>query len=493
MQFTKDLYQHSLALLTDLYQLTMAYGYYKNHKAEQRGLFHLYFRKNPFQGGFTIASGLENVIDFINNFKYTNDDLKYLSSLRDKKDNPMFPDDFLRYISGLKFDCQVDAVEEGAIVFPQEPLIRVEGPMIQCQLLETPLLNLVNFQTLITTKAARMWLAAEGDPILEFGLRRAQGVDGGVSASRAAYIGGCSSTSNVLAGKLYDIPVSGTHAHSWIMSYDNELESFQAYGKSYPDNSIFLVDTYDSIKGVRNAIEAAKKLREQGSEMAGIRLDSGDLAYLSKQTRKMLDENGFHNAKIVASNDLDEHLIKSLKIQGAKIDLWGIGTKLATGYDQPALGGVYKLSAIQDENGKWEQKIKLSEQVAKINNPGKLQVKRFFNNGELQADMIFNEWDHENQNFTIIDPMDPTRRKKLNLNQFEARDLLVPIYREGQQVYQNPDINTIKTKVQEGLAQLHDGIKRFVNPHVYPVGLEEKLYNLKMELVMNLRESVKNS
>lgn len=323
MKITKDLYQGSLALLADFYQLTMAYAYWKSGKAEQEAVFNLFFRKHPFQSGFTIAAGLEYVIDFCNNFTFNEDDLSYLGNMKNSDGSPVFVSDFLEYLKEMKFSCDIDAVEEGTVVFPHTPMIRVKGPLIQCQLLETALLNIINFQTLIATKAARVVLAAKGDSVLEFGLRRAQGIDGALAASRASYIGGCSATSNVMAGKLFGIPVSGTHAHSWIMSFDTELEAFKAYADAFPEKCIFLVDTYDTVNGIRNAIEVGKILREKGKEMLGIRIDSGDLAYFSNIAREMLDEAGFPEAKVVASNDLDEHIITSLKIQEASISVWG--------------------------------------------------------------------------------------------------------------------------------------------------------------------------
>ncbi|MBI4845644.1 MAG: nicotinate phosphoribosyltransferase, partial [Candidatus Omnitrophica bacterium] len=338
-------YNQSLGLLTDFYQLTMAYSYWKTGVSEKEAVFHMFFRNNPFKSGFTIACGLEYVIDYLENFYIDETDVAYLQSLRGNDDKPIFERKFLDYLFNLEINCDIDAIPEGTVVFPMEPLIRVHGPILQCQMLETALLNIINFQTLIATKAARMCIATDGDPILEFGLRRAQGIDGSLAASRAAYIGGCAATSNVLAGKLFDIPVKGTHAHSWVMSFDDELESFKAYAKAMPNNCVFLVDTYDTLEGVRKAVEVGIWLRQNGHDMMGIRLDSGDLAYLSIEARKILDQSGFVNTKIVASNDLDENIITSLKEQNAQINVWGVGTKLITAYDQPALGGVYKLSA----------------------------------------------------------------------------------------------------------------------------------------------------
>jgi len=487
MQITKDLYGGvSMALLTDLYQLTMAYGYWKAGRHNDQAVFHLFFRKNPFSSGYTIACGLEYAIDYLKNLSFTQQDVDYLAGLNGNDGKALFEKGFLDYLKELRFTCDIDAVPEGTVVFPQQPLVRVTGSLIEAQLIETPLLNMINFQSLIATKASRMYLAAEGKNVLEFGLRRAQGIDGSLAASRAAYIGGCDATSNVLAGRLFDIPVKGTHAHSWVMSFDDELEAFNAYAEAMPNNCIFLVDTYDTTEGVKKAIEAGKILRKKGYEMLGIRLDSGDLAYLSIKARKLLDDAGFENAQIVASNDLDEHIISSLKAQDAKIDVWGIGTKLVTSYDQPALGGVYKLAALKDENGNWKYKIKLSEQAIKISNPGILQTRRFFENGLAVADMIFDQENFDSQSMIIIDPLDGTRQKKIG-DTTSFRDLLVPIFRKGKLIYQMPNIKETKKFVISELDTLHRSIKRFTNPHQYPVGLDKKLYDLKTELILNLR------
>lgn len=486
MKLTQNLYNTSLSLLTDLYQLTMAYGYWKAGMGEQEAVFHLFFRKHPFKGGFTIACGLEYAIDYLENFNLNDDDIEYLSGLKGNDGKELFEMDFLEYLREMTFTCDVQAIPEGTVVFPNEPLIRIQGPIIQCQLLETPLLNMVNFQTLIATKSARMALATQGEPVLEFGLRRAQGIDGGLAASRAAYVGGCDATSNVLAGKLFDIPVKGTHAHSWVMSFNTEMEAFETYAAHLPNNCVFLVDTYDTLEGVKHAIEVGQKLRERGFEMVGIRLDSGDLAYLSMEARKLLDKAGFEKANIVASNDLDENVIASLKQQGATISVWGIGTKLATAYDQPALGGVYKIAALKNKEGKWDYKVKLSEQVVKVSNPGILQVRRFFDENENRGDMIFNE-EFGASSSTIVDPMDITRRKKFKSDvQFE--DLLVPIFEKGKRVYDLPSIHQIRERREKQLTRFHSGIKRFVNPHSYPVGLEKELNDYKLDLILELRE-----
>ncbi|HAS42293.1 MAG TPA: nicotinate phosphoribosyltransferase [Microscillaceae bacterium] len=487
MKLTKDLYQTSLSLLTDLYQLTMAYGYWKSGRSEDEAVFHLFFRRHPFKGGFTIACGLEYVIDFLDNFRFSEEDITYLSSIEGNNGKPLFEQGFLDYLADMKFSCSVEAVPEGTVVFPQEPLIRVRGPIAQCQLLETPLLNIVNYQTLVATKAARMNLATNGESVLEFGLRRAQGIDGGLAASRAAYIGGCGATSNVLAGRLFGIPVKGTHAHSWVMSFDTELDAFETYAEVMPNNCVFLVDTYDTIEGVKKAVEVGKKLRENGHEMMGIRLDSGDLAYLSIEARKVLDEGGFPNATIVASNDLDENIITSLKQQGAKINVWGIGTKLVTAYDQPALGGVYKIAALRNADGGWNYKVKLSEQVVKVSNPGILQVRRYQKDGEYMADMIYNEVDGVPESPSIIDPMDATRQRDIASNT-TYKDLLQPLFDQGNLVYQIPSIDEVKAHAVEELKLFHSGVKRFMNPHSYPVGLEKNLSDYKYDLIRKLRK-----
>ena len=477
-----------MTLLTDLYQLTMAYSYWKSGKAEQQAVFNLFFRKNPFKGGFTIACGLEYVVDFLNNFKFSDDDLNYLSSVKNREGNAMFESKFLDYLRGMTFTCDVDAMGEGTVVFPHEPMIRVKGPVIQAQLIETPLLNIINFQSLIATKAARVNLAAKGDPVIEFGLRRAHGIDGALSASRAAYIGGCSLTSNVLAGKLFGIPVGGTHAHSWVMSFDSEVEAFKAYARAMPDNCIFLVDTYDTLKGVENAIEVGKSLRDHNKKLTGIRIDSGDLAYFSIKAREMLDKSGFEDTVIVASNDLDEHIISSLKTgQNAAINVWGVGTKLITAYDQPALGAVYKMSAIENRQGKWDYKLKLSEQAVKVNNPGIQQVRRYYNDDKALADMIYDMHHLPGKKIRIIDQMDATRRKKLDTQSLTFKDLLEPVFRTGKLVYELPGIEEIRQALGNELSLFHAGVKRFVNPHSFPVGLEESLYNLKTNLILKLR------
>jgi nicotinate phosphoribosyltransferase len=483
---TFNLPPDSLALLTDLYELTMAYGYWKSGTAEQEAVFYLSFRTAPFEGGFTIACGLAAAIEYLRRFQFSDSDLDYLGGITGRDGKPLFEPRFLKYLKELRLVCDVDAIPEGTVVFPHEPLIRVQGPILQAQILETALLNFFNFQSLIATKAARICLAARGDPVMEFGLRRAQGIDGALTASRSAYIGGCSSTSNLQAGKVYGIPVSGTHAHSWVMSFDSELEAFTEYAKALPNNAVFLVDTYNSLEGVRHAIEVGRQLRAHGHDLAGIRLDSGDLAFLSIQARKILDEAGFTSTVIIGSNDLDEYLITSLKQQGAAIGCWGVGTRLVTAYDNPALGGVYKLSAIRGPDGAWQYKVKLSEQATKITDPGILQVRRFHSDSEFVGDAIYDTSRPTPASFVIVDPLDPTRRKHI-APETPGDDLLVPIFREGKLVYRLPHLEETRGLVQQQLTMLHPGIKRFTNPHQYPAGLELGLQEFKTSLVLIAR------
>lgn len=481
-----QLYDTSMSLLTDLYQLTMAYGYWKAGKAEQEAVFNLYFRKHPFQGGFTVAAGLSSVIEYLQEYRFNEEDLAYVGTLTGSDGNKLFDEGFLDYLRKMELQCSIDAIPEGTVVFPNEPLLRIQGPILQCQLLETPLLNLINFQSLVATKAARMRLVAKDDALLEFGLRRAQGPDGGVTASRAAYIGGFDATSNVLAGKLYDIPVKGTHAHSWVMSFDTELEAFETYAEHMPNNVTLLVDTYDSLNGVRHALEVGKKLRATGHDLAGIRLDSGDLAYLSIEARKILDEAGFEKTNIVASNDLDEYIMDSLKIQGAKINVWGIGTKLVTAYDQPALGGVFKLAAIRADSGEWDYKLKLSEQAIKVSTPGIQQVRRFRDSSGFVSDMIFNTETPLIGKAKMVDPYDFTKNRSFD-ESVAYEDLLVPVFAHGQLIYKIPSVHETRKRVQDQLAHFYKGVKRFVNPHTYPVGLEKDLFDLKTNLIFKLR------
>ena len=476
-------------MLTDLYQLTMAYGYWRSGTHDKEAVFYMSFRHNPFHGGFAVACGLTHLIDYIRHFHFEQSDIEYLASLTGEDGKPLFDKEFLDYLSNIEFSCDIHCVAEGTVVFANEPIVRVSGPIVQCQLLETLLLNIMNFQTLIATKAARVAIAAGDRPIVEFGLRRAQGTDGALAASWAAYIGGCTATSNVLAGKIFGIPVKGTHAHSWVMSFNSELEAFEAYAQAMPNNCIFLVDTYDTLGGVKNAIQVGRQLKDKGHHLTGVRLDSGDLAYLSIEARKLLDQAGFNDAVILASNDLDENVIQSLNDQNARIDVWGVGTKLATAYDQPALGGVYKLSAIRRPGESWQPRLKLSEQAIKISNPGILQTRRFYSkktDGFVAGDMVFSEDCPPEGTNVIIDPMDFTRRKSFTADA-PFIDLLVPIFIGGKQVYRTPPAIEIKKGLSEQLSRFHPTIKRLLNPHEYPVGLEQGLHKLKTQLILENR------
>lgn len=484
------IYNQSLSLLTDFYQMSMSYGYWKAGLDKKEAVFHLFFRKLPFNGGFTIASGLEAVIDYLENFCFDPSDLDYLATLKDKEGNPFFSSEFFDYLGKLKFTCDIDAVPEGTVVFPYEPLLRIQGPLIQCQILESPLLNLINFPSLIATKAARICLAAQGDSVFEFGLRRAQGIDGALTASRAAYIGGCDATSNVLAAKLFGIPVSGTHSHSWVMVFADELEAFQTYAVNLPGNCIFLVDTYNTLEGVKKAIEVGHWLKTQGKSLLGIRLDSGDLAYLSFEARKLLDQAGFTDCKILASNELDETVISELKRQGAQINIWGVGTNLVTGKEQPALDGVYKLSAIRENGQNWRYTLKLSEQMLKVSNPGILQVRRFSSDSEYIADAIYDTQHPIDGDCHLIDPFDPTREKTID-KETPFTDLLVPIFRQGKRIYDPPSLAHIRQKTKDQLAHFYRGVKRFLNPHQYIVGMEKWLYETKIDLIRKIRSKKK--
>ncbi|MDX1582000.1 MAG: nicotinate phosphoribosyltransferase [Thermoanaerobaculia bacterium] len=475
-------------MLTDLYELTMAYGYWKSGMLGTEGVFHLSFRENPFDGGFAIACGLGSVLESLGSFRFSENDVRYLATLSGDDGKPLFSGEFLKYLTELELQCDIDAVPEGSVVFGHEPLIRVRGPLLQCQILETLLLNLVNYQTLIATKAARVSMAARGEPVLEFGLRRAQGINGGLAASRAAYVGGCAGTSNVLAGQLYGIPVGGTVAHSWIMAFETELEAFQTYADAVPNNVILLVDTYDSLEGVRRAVKVGRKLRERGYELGGIRLDSGDLAWLSIEARKILDEAGFESTKITASNEFDEYVIESLRQQGAVIEVWGVGTRLVTGHGQPALGGVYKLSAVRPEGEGWSYRVKLSEQSAKVSTPGILQVRRFRRGSEFVGDMVWDESFPPSKQPTMIDPLDLTRRKTFRSDD-QWEDLLIPVMKGGEICYETPPLDESRAFAQTQLDGFHEGIKRFLHPHEYPVGLEARLHALRIDLVLRARSS----
>ncbi|MBE0416387.1 MAG: nicotinate phosphoribosyltransferase [Coriobacteriia bacterium] len=465
----------------------MAQGYVKAGVSDTEACFHLSFRDNPFGGGYSLACGLEQALDYLEALSFSAEDVAYLATLTGNDGAPLFAGDFLEYLELFRFEGNVDAIPEGTAVFPHEPLLRVSAPIVACQIAETALLNIINFQTLVATKATRVCEAAGGDPVIEFGLRRAQGPDGGLSAARAAFVGGCRGTSNVLAGSVYGIPVSGTHAHSWVMLFPSEAEAFRAYAEALPNNATFLVDTYDTLAGVRRAAEEGRRLRERGYEMIGVRIDSGDLAWLSREARAILDEAGFPEARIVASNELDEHLIASLKDQDAAIDFWGVGTRLVTAHDQPALGGVYKLSAIRRPGGEWEPRIKISEQTAKVTMPGVLGVRRYFDAaGRPASDMIYDVTCPLGDEPMMIDPVDSTRRRRFSAGQ-RFEDLLVPVMCGGERVYESPPLPAIAERAREQIALLGPSVRRFLNPHFYPVGLERGVHARRMRLIVLAR------
>lgn len=477
--------QHNLSLLTDLYELTMMQGYFKEKEANVSVIFDVFFRSNPNGSAFSICAGLEQVIDYIENLRFTQDDVQYLRT------TGLFAEDFLAYLTEFKFSGDIYAIPEGTVVFPKEPLIKVIAPIMEAQLIETALLNIINHQSLIATKASRVVYAAKGDGVMEFGLRRAQGPDAGIYGARAAMIGGCVGTSNVLAGQLFDVPVKGTHAHSWIMSFPDELTAFRAYAKLYPKACILLVDTYDTLKsGVPNAIKIFQEMKAADIPLTfyGIRLDSGDLAYLSKKAKKMLDDADFTDAVISASNDLDEYLIESLKRQGATINSWGVGTNLITSKDCPSFGGVYKLAAIKDKNSDtFIPKIKLSENAEKITNPGDKTIYRIYwkESRKIIADLIClaDEKPDSSKSLLLFDPIETWKKTHLAPNSYTCRELFVPVFKNGSCIYQSPKVMEIQTYCQEELATLWEESLRLVNPHKIHVDLSKQLWSMKNQLL----------
>ncbi len=472
-----------MTLLTDLYELTMMQGYYEQGQNE-KVIFDMFYRTNPCNNGYAVCAGLEQVIDYVKNLNFTYEDVDYLRSLG------IFKEDFLSYLSGFHFSGDIYAIPEGTVVFPREPLIKVVAPIMEAQLIETAILNIINHQSLIATKASRIVFAAEGDGIMEFGLRRAQGPDAGLYGARAAMIGGCVGTSNVLAGKMFGVPVMGTHAHSWIMSFKDEYTAFKTYAEMYPDNCTLLVDTYDTLKsGVPNAIRVFQEMKAEGRTFKkyGIRLDSGDLAYLSKEARKMLDDAGFTDATICASNDLDEYLLHDLKMQDAKINLWGVGTNLITSKDCPSFGGVYKLAAIADENGKFVPKIKLSENTEKMTNPGDKTIYRIYDKatGKIRADLIcfVDETYDPNDDLLLFDPVDTWKKTLLPGGSYTMRELLEPVFKNGECVYDSPSVPAIADYCRQEKTTLWDETKRLFNPHQIHVDLSQKLYDEKQSLL----------
>ena len=481
--------RQNLTLLTDLYELTMMQGYFKNKTANETVIFDLFYRSNPCGNGYSIMAGLEQAIKYIKELHFTRNDIEYLRSLN------MFDESFLDYLGDFKFTGDIYAIPEGTVIFPREPLVKVIAPIMEAQLVETALLNIINHQSLIATKAARVCYAAKGNGVMEFGLRRAQGPDAGIYGARAAMIGGCIGTSNVLAGELFDVPVKGTHAHSWIMSFPDEYTAFKTYAEIYPQACTLLVDTYDTLKsGVPNAIRVFTEMREAGIPLTnyGIRLDSGDLAYLSKKARKMLDDAGFTDAIISASNDLDEYLIESLKAQGAAITSWGVGTNLITAKDNPAFGGVYKLAAIQDDEGNFIPKIKLSENTEKVTNPGNKKIYRIYDKetGKIKADLICmdDEVYTEDQTMKLFSPSEPWKKTKLAPGTYTLRELMIPVFKQGNCVYESPKVMDIRAYCLREQDTLWEETKRFVNPHKVYVDLSQKLYDTKIALLDKMDE-----
>ena len=475
----------NLTLLTDLYELTMMQGYFREKDANETVIFDAFYRTNPDGNGFAITAGLEQVIDYVKNLHFDDADIEYLRGLG------IFDEDFLEYLHNFKFSGDIYAIPEGTVVFPREPLVKVIAPIMEAQLVETAILNIINHQSLIATKTSRIVFAARGDGIMEFGLRRAQGADAGTYGARAAMIAGCIGTSNVLAGKLFDVPVKGTHAHSWIMSFPDELTAFRAYAKLYPSACILLADTYDTLgSGVPNAIRVFQEMRDAGIPLTfyGIRLDSGDLAYISKKARKMLDDAGFPDAVISASNDLDEYLIDSLKIQGAAITSWGVGTNLITSKDCPSFGGVYKLAAIMDRHtGKFIPKIKLSENTEKVTNPGNKTIQRIYDKetGKIIADLIClvdEEFDEKNS-LLLFDPIETWKKTHLAPGTYTMRELLVPIFKNGECVYESPKVMDIREYCKKEQETLWDESRRLVNPHEIHVDLSNELWHMKAQLL----------
>ena len=481
----------NLTLLTDLYELTMMQGYFKN-PSDQIVVFDMFYRTNPCGGAYAICAGLQQVIEYIENLTFTEEDISYLRSLS------LFDEDFLEYLSSFHFSGDIYAIPEGTVVFPREPLVKVIAPIMEAQLVETAILNIINHQSLIATKAARVCYAARGEAVMEFGLRRAQGPDAGIFGARAAMIAGCAGTSNVLTGKMFDVPVLGTHAHSWIMSFPDEYTAFKTYARLYPNSCTLLVDTYDVLKsGVPNAIRVFEEMREEGIPLTryGIRIDSGDLAYLSKEAYKMLSAAGFDDAIISASSDLDEYLIESLKAQDAKINSWGVGTRLITANDNPAFGGVYKLAAVWDEeNSTFIPKIKLSENTEKVTNPGNKTVYRIYgkSTGKIKADLIClaDEKLDPEENMVIFDPVDTWKKTRILGGTYEVKELLVPVFQKGKCVYESPSVMELRAYCKQEQETLWDESRRFHNPHEVYVDLSQRLYDMKKDLLEEMSEKM---
>lgn len=481
----KTLPDDSYTLHTDLYQLNMIETYWRRGIDQKKAIFEVFFRDLPFDNGYAIFAGLERLVSYINKLKFTETDLEYL------RDEVGYKDDFIDYLRNFKFTATIRSVVEGEVVFNKEPLIQVEGPLVDCQLVETAILNIVNYQTLIATKAARIRSVVGNDALMEFGTRRAQELDAAIWGTRAAYIGGFDATSNVRAGKIFGIPASGTHAHALVQAYRNDYEAFKAYATTHKD-CVFLVDTYDTLKsGVPNAIRVAKEMGDK-INFLGVRIDSGDMAYISKRVREQLDEAGFKDAKIYASNDLDEKTIMNLKMQGAKISVWGVGTKLITAYDQPALGAVYKMVAIEDENGEMEDTIKISSNASKVSTPGRKQVWRINKkaDGKSEGDYValWYEDPRNEEELYMFHPQYTYINKKVK--DFTARPLLKDIFVDGEQVYDLPSLNEIKQYAHERLDSLWEEYRRELNPQEYPVDLSKDCYDNKMKIIHGIHEKI---
>ena len=477
--------ERNLTLLTDLYELTMMQGYFKEQNANETVIFDAFYRSNPNNNGYAICAGLDQAMDYLENLHFDGEDIDYLRS------TGLFEEDFLEYLRDFRFTGDVYAIPEGTVVFPREPLVKVIAPIMEAQLVETALLNIINHQSLIATKTTRVVYAAQGDGVMEFGLRRAQGPDAGIYGARAAMIAGCIGTSNVLAGQMFDVPVKGTHAHSWIMSFPDELTAFRAYARLYPSACILLVDTYDTLKsGVPNAIKVFTEMREAGIPLTfyGIRLDSGDLAYLSKKAKQMLDAAGFSDAIISASNDLDENLISSLKLQGAAINSWGVGTNLITSKDCPSFGGVYKLAAVKDKaTGQFIPKIKLSENAEKITNPGNKTILRIYNKetGKIIADLICLVDEHydSSNSLLLFDPVETWKKTHLAPGSYTIRELMIPVFQGGKKVYTSPKVMDIQKYCRQELATLWEESLRLEYPHRTHVDLSLPLWKMKNQLL----------
>ncbi len=479
-----------VALNTDLYELTMAQGFWESGLNQGEACFNAFFRENPFDGGYAVSCGQGQIADLVENFRFDDDALAYLSEVPAPGGGRLFKKGFIDYLRDFRMHVSVWAPREGDLVFPREPMVRVEGPVVDCQLLETALLNLVNFQTLVATKTARVVTAAQGHAVSDFGLRRAQGPDGGLAVARASYIGGAASTSNVLAGKIYGIPVFGTHAHSWVMAFPTELDAFRAFAKSFPKNCVLLLDTYDVHQGIQNAITVAKEMEEAGERLAAIRIDSGDLAKLTKETREAFDAAGLPYVKISASNDLDEYTIQSLFAQGAPIDSFGVGTKLATCDPQPSLGGVYKLSAVRKSADEpWSPVIKLSEQAYKRTIPGIQHVRRFYDEagcpvGDQIVDDSVATPDGETTAVDVLDSL-----TTYDFEGMQAEELLEQIVADGVRTKDPDDIQTAKERCRNSLMRLDPAVKRFLNPQIYPMGMEPGLAKLRHDLTRKERRA----